>query len=387
MWWIFGKEDYTRFMHMKSRAFLIVGILILWLISMTTKFKYNGLIYGLDFGLFHPDGQLYTFKTLTLLGKSELEAGTLVSDWYSTHAFKLRFFEPSSLYFDIHPLWQLYKPRVLYPILSVPFVAIFGIPGMLVVPALSMLVLLVSVFLIGIKVGNEKLAFVLVLMISISPVVNRWMFANITDGLLTAITCCFLVSLLYIKKANLFLFVGSVLILLGSLTRTSVLQWLAICVGIYFINQKRNAIILGILSIILFIPSAAGNLDTGILPNEQKGSLLERPTQLVGSMLKMGFYELGQLLVLDRILFLILGMSVLFSVMNISKISSKFFLLTLSALWITGAVNGTIGVNFRYQLPLLPFIAYSILDSIKFNFEMLYNTNPFKRRTKSSLVD
>ena len=54
---------------------------------MTAKFKYNGLIYGLDFGLFHPDGKLYTFKTLTLLGKSELEAGALVSDWYSTHAF------------------------------------------------------------------------------------------------------------------------------------------------------------------------------------------------------------------------------------------------------------------------------------------------------------
>ena len=374
-------------MSMKSRAFLVLGILILWLISMTTKFKYNGLVYGLDFGLFHPDGKLYTFKTLTLLGKSELEAGALVSDWYSTHAFKLKYFEPSSLYFDIHPLWQLYKPRVLYPILSVPFVAILGIQGMLVVPALSMLVLLISVFLIGIKVGNEKLAFVIVFMLSISPVVNRWMFANITDGLLTAITCVFLVSLLYIQKPNLFLFVGCVLILLGSFTRTSMVQWLAICVGIYFMNHKRNAIILGFVSIILFIPSAAGNLETGILPNEQKSSFIERPIQLVGSMFKVGFYELGQLLVLDRILLLLLGLSVLFSVINISKPSSRLFLLTLSALWITGAVNGTIGVNFRYQLPLLPFIAYSILDCSKLRFEMVNNANPFKRRNKGSLVD
>jgi hypothetical protein len=213
------------------------------------------------------------------------------------------------------------------------------------------------------------------------------MFANITDGLLTAITCSFLVSLLYIKKANLFLFVGSVLILLGSLTRTSVLQWLAICLGIYFMNQKRNAIILGFVSIILFIPSATGNLETGILPNEQKGSFLERPIQLVGSMLNVGFYELGQLLVLDRILLLMLGLSVLVSIINFSRTSSILFLLTLSALWITGAVNGTIGVNFRYQLPLLPFIAYSILDCSKFNFGILNNANPLKRRNKASLVD
>ena len=374
-------------MVIKTRKLIYASVFVFWLISIAVKFNYNGLIYGLDFGLFHPDGKLYTFRTLIFLGNSELEAGTLVSDWYASYAYKLKFFEPSSLYFDVHPLWQLYKPRVLYPILSVPFVAIFGIQGMLVVPALSMLVLLISVFLIGIKVGNEKLAFLLVLILSTSPVVNRWMFANITDGLLTAITCIFLVSLIYIKKPNLFLFVGSVLIFLGGYTRTSVVQWLAICIGIYLMNQKRNAIILGLISIISFIPSATGNLDSGILPNEQKGSLLERPIQLVGSMLKVGFYELGQLLVLDRILLFLLGLSVLLSVINVSRTSSKLLLLTFSALWITGAVNGTIGVNFRYQLPLLPFVAYSILDCSKFNFAILNNANPFKRRNKASLVD
>ena len=152
-------------------------------------------------------------------------------------------------------------------------------------------------------------------------------------------------------------------------------------------NQKKHAIILGVASIILFIPSATGNLETGILPNEQKSSFLERPIQLVGSMLKVGFYELGQLFVLDRILLLMLGLSVLFSVINFSRASSRLFLLTLSALWITGAVNGTIGVNFRYQLPLLPFIAYSILDCSKFNFEMVNIANPFTRRNKATLVD
>jgi hypothetical protein len=121
----------------------------------------------------------------------------------------------------------------------------------------------------------------------------------------------------------------------------------------------------------MFIPSAIGNLETGILPNEQTGSVFERPVQLFLSMLRVGFFELGQLIVLDRILFGLLVLAIFASVLNFSRLSSKFFLLLLISLWITGAVNGTIGVNFRYQLPLLPFIAYSLLDSFKLKFEFL----------------
>jgi hypothetical protein len=358
-------------MPVKSRVTLVIAIIILWLISTAIKIKYNGLIYGLDFGLYHPDGQLYTFRTLSMLGQNELEAGTSVSNWYSENAFKLKYFEPSSLFFDVHPLWQLYKPRVLYPILSVPFVAFFGIPGMLVIPALSMLIVLVSVIIMGFKLKNENLAFVIALLFSFSPVVSRWMYANITDGLLTAITCIFVVSFLYVKKDSSFLALGILLVILGSLTRVSVLQWLAICIGIYAANQKKNALLLGFTSVMMFIPSAIGNLETGVLPNEESSSFIERPVQLLFSMFKVGFFEIGQLLVLDRVLLCLLVLAIIVSVLNFSRISSKFFLLLLISLWITGAVNGTIGVNFRYQLPLLPFIAFSLLDSFRVKFEFI----------------
>lgn len=358
-------------MPLKSRVLLIIGITIVWLISTATKIKYNGLIYGLDFGLYHPDGKLYTFRTLNLLGRSEIEAGNLVSSWYAEHAFKLKYFEPSSLFFDVHPLWQLYKPRVLYPILSVPFVALFGIPGMLVIPALSMLIVLMSVMLMGFKLKNENLAFLVTLLFSISPVVSRWMFANITDGLLTAITCIFVVGFLYVKKSSTFLAVGVVLVVLGSLTRVSVLQWLAISIVIYVAHQKKNALVLGLASLIMFIPSAIGNLETGVLPNEKEGSFIERPIQLLFSMAKVGFFEIGQLVVLDRILLCLLALATITSVLNFSRMSSKFFLLLLISLWITGAVNGTIGVNFRYQLPLLPFIAYALLDNFRLKLDFI----------------
>jgi hypothetical protein len=250
-------------------------------------------------------------------------------------------------------------------------VALLGIPGMLVIPALSMLIVLISVLLIGFKLKNENLAFLVALLFSISPVVSRWMYANITDGLLTAITCIFVVSFLYLKKDSSILAMGILLVILGSLTRVSVLQWLAICIGIYVANQRKNALVLGFVSLMIFIPSAIGNLETGVLPNEQASSFFERPAQLIFSMIKVGFFEIGQLLVLDRILLCLLMLAIIASVLNFSRVSSKFFLLLLISLWITGAVNGTIGVNFRYQLPLLPFIAYCLLDSFRIKLEFM----------------
>ena len=82
------------------------------------------------------------------------------------------------------------------------------------------------------------------------------------------------------------------------------------------------------------------------------------------SMFKVGFYEIAELLILDRLLLLILLISIVVSIKNYKSISSQFFIAASIALWITGAINGTIGVNFRYQLPLLPFIAWTILGNL-----------------------
>ena len=371
-------RGYYAVMRNRTNVFLLIGVTVFWAIALVSKLKFNGLVYGLDFGLFHPDGQLYSFRTLTMAGDTEVVSGSIVSDWYREHAFKLNSIDPKSLYFDTHPLWELYKSRILYPILSVPFVMLFGMQGMLVIPALSMLILMLSIQILGFKLNNKFLAFLISVLISISPVASRWMFANITDGLLTALASLFVVTFLYVKNSNVFLVTSGFIIILGSYTRISVVQWLAVSLAIYLVNQKRNAILLGIVTIIFFIPSALRNIQTGILPNEEKGSLIDKPIQLLVSMARVGFYEISQLVVLDRLLILLLALATIVSVFNLDRASSKFFLLVLVALWITGAVNGTIGVNFRYQLPLLPFMAYCIIESCKFNFT-------FKEKAKTIL--
>lgn len=359
---------YDVSMRSRSNILLFTGIFLFWFIALISKLKFNGLVYGLDFGLLHPDGKLYAFRTLTMLGKTELEAGQLVSNWYSMSAFKLNSFQPESLFYEVHPLWQLYKPRVLYPLLSTPFVALLGPKGMLVIPAISMLVLLLTIQIIGTKLENRIPAFIFAGLISISPVVNRWMFANVTDGLLTAVTCLFLIALLYLRNQNKFLLVVGAIITFGSFTRTSVLEWLSICVAIFLFKQKRNSLILGIVTVILFIPSAFRNLGEGILPNEKSASSLQIPFKFAESMVRVAFYEIAQLAVLDRLLLSLLVFCFIASVMRFSLKSSKLFLLVGLSLWVTGAVNGTVGVNFRYQLPILPFMAYILVESSNFKF-------------------
>jgi hypothetical protein len=84
-----------------------------------------------------------------------------------------------------------------------------------------------------------------------------------------------------------------------------------------------------------------------------------------------------QLIVLDRIFFLVCALCVYLSLRNIYKESSQLFLFVLLAGLLTGALNGNVGVNFRYQLPVLFFICWSLIDNLNFSF------NSFKRQNEN----
>jgi hypothetical protein len=40
----------------------------------------------------------------------------------------------------------------------------------------------------------------------------------------------------------------------------------------------------------------------------------------------------------------------------------------LISLWFTGAINGVIGVNFRYQLPIIPFAIWVVAENQRYLF-------------------
>ena len=57
------------------------------------------------------------------------------------------------------------------------------------------------------------------------------------------------------------------------------------------------------------------------------------------------------------------------------KISSKYLLIMFTTGLLMGALNGNVGVNFRYQLPVLVFVCWSLLDSASPRIEKLIKLN------------
>ena len=92
---------------------------------------------------------------------------------------------------------------------------------------------------------------------------------------------------------------------------------------------------------------------------------MEKIAALPESFAKIGFFEVAQLAVLDRLLLMILALAFVISVTSLKSETSSRFILVLMATWAIGALNGSIGVNFRYQLPLLPFACAVLLANSK----------------------
>jgi hypothetical protein len=349
----------------KFKCFPYLVILTAWAISFAAKLHTHGLMYGLDFGLYHPDGTLYTFRTLTWIGKTQAEAGLEISQWYASHASKFTNVDPNSLHFENNAMWDIYKLRLLYPLLSVPFVMLFGITGMLAIPALSLLALMVFVFEVSKYYNKTVLGVLLALFFSVSSTVSRWMYINTPDALLTAFFA--LVVFILVNRSK-FRYVGTILVslvLLTSFTRFALLIWISL--GIVFIIDKYRKIGIAIIitAFLAFSPTLFANFAPSILASESSLPISKKIVHFPFSSLKVAFYEIAQLVVLDRYLIVFLIISTLIAISTIKSDSSKFYFAGLISLWLTGAINGVVGVNFRYQLPLLPFAAWVIIESIE----------------------
>ncbi|MFL6117047.1 MAG: hypothetical protein ACJ786_37695 [Catenulispora sp.] len=94
-----------------------------------------GLVSHMRWGaLYPPDSRYYVTMALRDMGRSPVEA--------LTQQLKVTGSPAESWYFSsADPVWRMVQPRMLYPLLSVPFVWMFGVAvGMAVVPALAMVV-------------------------------------------------------------------------------------------------------------------------------------------------------------------------------------------------------------------------------------------------------
>ena len=360
----------------RNNIILYVSVLGMWLVTVLIKLKYNGLVIGFDYGLYHPDGALYTTRALDWSGYTETEAAKIVSNWYNIHAFKFNTTKPSDFYYSVHPLYPEYSPRILYPLLSIPFVKLFGVPGMLAVPALSLLILLLVVLKIGMDLNKPFIAFLTLVSVVSSSTVARWMMANTTDALLAGIFSVAAYCLLRKISSYGWYLVFGVLVILTGLTRISILFWVAIAAVLLIQKNRKKAIFITVVSVLIVIPTLLSNSSNSFLAVEADRSLWQRFLLYPFYLIKITFYEFAQLFVMDRILFFLCALSIYFSFKYINKDSSKYLLLVLFAGLLTGAMNGTVGVNFRYQLPVIAFICWSIIDNTNISL------NDFLKRSK-----
>ena len=325
-------------------------------------------MYGLDYGNFHPDGANYTFRALVWSGDNQIFASERVADWYNTHGLKTNVL-PANLLPMNNPVWQVIQPRWLYPLLSVPFVKVLGINGMLVIPAISLLVLMLGIFSVAQSKLNRELSIFLAISVTLSSTVMRWMISDCTDSLFVALFTLVVVVFSKGLNGNLGKLALLVLVALTSFTRFALVIWILVSIIMARKLGLKYGVSVFAIASLAAMPTLLSGDSISKIPGSgnisSKSELLSFPITI----LKVVFFELSELFVLDRFMFLALILATIVLVRRIDSISSSLFLTVLIAVTLLGGINGVLGVNFRYQLPLIPFLYWAIVDYIYESFK------------------
>lgn len=335
---------------------LYICVFLFWGLVVISRFRFNGTVFGFDYGLYQPDGAHYTFRTLTFLGHENKSAAQQVAQWYELHGINHNIFNYKRLVPETNPVWNLSAPRVVYPILSMPFVYVFGIPGMLAVPALSLLVLCLVVMKLSFQIDRKFIGLIVVAALLCSTSISRWMVSNITDGLLVMFCSLFLLAL-KLESRIWSWHLTSFIIISSSLTRFCLPIW--ICIGVYLLKtaEIKKAISVFVFSIIGVVPVLLYSPMDGVTAVSSDSNFLESLLAFPYNSLKVIFFEFGQLFVLDRVLFILLVAGFVYSFKSPNSEEVSLFCAVLLGCVAIGSINGVIGVNFRYYLPVLPFLA------------------------------
>lgn len=367
-------------MRLIKRFKFEISILVIWAIAIASKYMFNGLVFGFDYGTYQPDGKFYTYMALDIIHRNPAESAQQVVDWYATHGFKMNVFTVQDLMPETSFAYSTISHRVLYPLLSVPFVMLFGIPGMLVVPSLSLLILFFSIQYLAKKFNKPFVGLLIVFILSISTTVTRWMVVNCTDALLVGLFSAVPIIILNYSQRKPFLFISlSSIILLTSATRFVLPFWITILVVVAFrYRSYLQCSLLLVFSVICAIPALNAQLATALLPADQNSSTLAKLIKLPFAFVRVVSIDILQLAVVDRIFLVVLVFSCIQAFRLRKRLSAQMFVAVVLAGYTIGAINGTLGVNFRYQIPVLVFMAWLILDSFRFESGSLRLVSPAK---------
>ena len=166
-------DGLRRTAPLRAWGFVSGAFLVAWVASITTKPLYAG------------DTRYYAATALRFAGYSRDDAYPLVVDYTARYHWAT---PPPDVLFG----YGLTAPRLIYPFLSAPFVRIFGIGGLSVVPALSLAALVALMFIAVAGRFGWRATLVPLILAAASTRIVYYMSAELTDGVTTALSAAIL---------------------------------------------------------------------------------------------------------------------------------------------------------------------------------------------------
>jgi hypothetical protein len=114
--------------------------------------------------------------------------------------------------------------------------------------------------------------------------------------------------------------------------------WVAVAMGLS---------IVGTIGLAIYSPESTGTQTSG------EYTVVNRIGDFLIHIIKVVVVEIGQLIVMDRVLFVFLIVASSIALYTWRSTWSQSYLLVLAVTFAMGGWNGALGVNFRYQLPVI----------------------------------
>jgi len=376
-----------------GQKWALPAVLAFLALAILSRIFYNGEVLGFDYRLYYPDGICYTSHAYEYSGLTPGQAWDQTIADYKGVANK---------YLDLP---QRFKPdacnsvqaRILYPFFSAPFVAHLGLEGMLVVPIAGLFVSFIFIYMALRKFQvRQSIAVVSLLLLAASSTLLRWNVSNLPESLFmffTSLSLLLIAQLFHNKNINSayisFTLFISPLIILSALTKRSAHFWtiLIVTLGVVLYLKYKQLLIsylIGFSTLLLGITWGADRIVGKILGGQnslwiatttasclkgeqvfanpgnvskpltcddiQKNALINMKDFVIN--------EIGQLLVLDKILFLITGFALLAFLYRLKSHQPPVHITFFVAFFTFSAtlLNATLGLNFRLMVPAFPYL-------------------------------
>lgn len=269
--------------------------------------------------------------------------------------------------------WGLVQPRVVLPLLSVPFVQIWGIPGMAVVPGLALAALVVVLTVMVSRRYGPGAAVAAMLLVACSSQIVFFGAAMLTEGLSalwTALTV--LVAWRYLRHPSAgALVLMAVLTILSAFTRQATLivagAFVAAWLGSVLLRTRERwgwpALVVGVTSVGVQV------LQSIVFPSFSQAGQFERATgtDSLGEALRASpalarhiiVFDVKQAAASDRAVLALVGLAVVGMLVLWRRQEGHLLLGALAGIGIYNVTNGT-PTGFRYAMPGLVFFVLSV---------------------------